>query len=288
MTEEATVEEIVEETPEEFAEQEEKDFLAAMDGEEPTEPEPKEVIEEEPVVPEEKSTEEVLEEKLFGKLQERYDKQMRDVNGRIGGINGKLSQLEAAKAAAKAEGAEAPTSTQIADAMKSGEKLEALKADFPEFADAILESTNEVLNRVGSTTAVDELTAKLEATTRELSEAKESIPLQMAAARKLARLDAAFPEWEETVNDRKYGTWLALQPAEVREKHFSEDIKDAIELLTAYNDSQQPASEHDDLPASSRQNTERLEAAVTPTDGRSTHRRSHKSEQDEFLEAFAS
>lgn len=299
----------VELTVEELEAQEAEEFRAAFDGseadayepvEDEEEPEAAEAAPEDTEQPESeseepdngggplKSPEMDLEERMWARLQERYDSQLRNLAGHIGGINSKLSNLMDARNTAQESGVEkadeAPTDRQIGEAFKSGEKLEALREDFPEWAEAIEESMNSVLSRVkvpsssGGEKSFEELRAELNSARQQIESFESTIPLYVR-----------HPTWRQDVNEPGYRNWLAVQPPETQAKHFSDNVEDAIALLDQYKAFREQASEPN-TPAENpgRQTNRRLESAVTPTDGRSVNRPGRKSEHEEFLEAFNS
>src|SRR3990167_1216509 len=86
---------------------------------------------------------------LEKRLDQKWNDRLRNMEGHIGGIKSSLQKLSASqkqqaandadKAAAEA-GADAPTKAQVSEALANGEKFKALKADFPEWGDAMEES----------------------------------------------------------------------------------------------------------------------------------------------------
>lgn len=283
-------------TPEQLAEQEEAEFLAASLGEESS-PEATEVARQEgdegagdKEQPTQESTEDAvddelanlpdsviakLEERLTSQIEQRLSGRLRNIEGHIGGLKHNLGELSAASKAARDQGAEAPNKSQISEAMQSGKKLTELKEDFPEWAEALEESMNAVAQRIPQ---IDEgaINQRFESTEQTMDE-------KIARARQMARLDNAHPDWEQTIQDDAFQNWLANQPEETQQLTSSDNAVDAIKLLNQYQE--HATASAPDLTAQSRQKS-RLESAITPTAGGQVTRRQPKTEHEEFLDAF--
>jgi hypothetical protein len=274
-------------TPEQLAEQEERDFLAAANSEPEPHPEPSSDADlsaqegGEPAQDDDfdlsslpasaiEKLEAQLLEKIAPQMEQRLSGRLRNIEGHIGGLKHNLNQLSTAKAAAEAQGADAPTKAQISEATQSGVKLSALKEDFPEWAEAIEESMSAVASRIPQ---VDE------------NAINERIRSSETRARQLARLDMAHPDWEQAIQSEQYQNWLSNQPNDIQALVNSENASDAIKVLNAYVDSTSASTP--DLTAQSRQRN-RLESAVTPTAGGQATRRQPKTEHEEFLSAYNS
>ncbi|WP_027854694.1 hypothetical protein [Marinobacterium litorale] len=289
-------------TPDQMAEQEERDFLAATKGESDPEPESTSAPKDGAADPGEgddnddlplaaegdgdidlsslpPSVVEKLEaqmmEKLAPQIEQRLSGRIRNIEGHIGGLKHNLQQLSTAAKAAEQQGAEAPDGHQMREAMQSGEKMARLKEDFPEFADALEEMFSGIATQMPQ---VD-----VSSINQRIDQTAQTMPQLMNRARQMARLDNAHPEWESTIQSERYLNWLSNQPPETQALTHSENAADAIKVLDAYAESMKPASDPD-LTAQRRQN--RLESAVSPTDGRSAQRRQPKTEHEEFLAAF--
>lgn len=259
--------------------QEHADFLAASNGD--SLPDANEEVTEEANefagIPDSviASIESKLTEKLTGQIEQKLSGRLRNIEGHIGGLKHGLTQLSTARKAAEDQGAETPTKAQIREAAKSGEKMKALKDEFgDEFGEALEEAINTATER---TPKID-----IEGINQRIQSTKESAENLMYKARQMARLDTAFPDWEQTISTDAYRNWLLNQPQEIQVLTSSDSSADAIKVLKAYSDASQPS-----LTASSRQNN-RLENAITPTSGGSVTKRKPLTEHEAFLAAYNS
>lgn len=140
---------------------------------------------------------------------------VRNVEGHIGGLK---SQLSARQAPAAAAGAEAPTAAELQRAQASPEAMQRLKADYPEFAEAI-------------ESVVSASTAQL----------REELGRQQPAAPGLSQQDVheaivefAHPSWKHTVSQPEFVGWLHQQPADIQRLAASDLAADAVKLLDTY------------------------------------------------------
>lgn len=293
-------------SPEQIAEQEERDFLAAANGEdveqastsdpeqnaepaansnEGAEPNAADAGDADAHDQGDKefdlsslpqSTIDKLEEKLTTRIEERLSGRLRNIEGHIGGLKHNLSQLSTAAKAAEKQGADAPTTSQMRDAMQSGAKLNALKEEFPEWAEAIEESMQSVASRIPQ---VD-----MEGINQRFQTTEQTAAQLMNRARQMARLDMAHPDWEQTIATDQFQNWLMNQSPETQALADSENATDAIKALDSFSEFVK-ASEPD-LTAQRRQKNTRLESAVTPTSGGQASRRQPTTEHEEFIAAF--
>lgn len=302
MTDEVSDQEL---TPEQLEEQEAQDFRSAYSGEEPTQTAAEKRDDAAETTEQETNQEGVaedlegdagtadetsvddelanlppsviakLEERLISQMEQRMSGRLRNIEGHIGGLKHNLTELSAASKAAREQGGEAPSKAQINEAMQSGEKLTALKDDFPEWAEALQEGLDAVASRIPQ---IDEgaINQRLEST-------EQTAQQLMQRARQMARLDHVHPEWEQTIQSDAYQNWLANQPADIQQLTSSENAADAIKVLNKFQEHHEASAP--DLTAQRRQ-TSRLESAITPTTGGQVTRRQPKTEHEEFLEAF--
>lgn len=217
-----------------------------------------------------------IEEKLTAQIEQKLSGRLRNIEGHIGGLNNTLKQLSAASKAAEAKGADSPTKVQISDAMQSGEKMAALRADFPEWAEALEEYGNQIISRIPQNVDVGAINQRLEHTHQAVQDSANR-------ARQLARLDMTHPDWEQTIQSETYTNWLLNQPQEIQALTESVNAADAIRVLDAFKETL--TASQSTLPASRRQN-QRLEQALSPTSGRTVTRRQHMTEEEEFVKAF--
>lgn len=296
-------------SPEELEAQEQADFKAAYSGEEVEEapaeaPEEQEQPESDPS-PQDQEPEEqkltaedidrirrdALEEgrmKAAADAEQKYTKRIRDLSGELGGYKQKLKDLETAQAAAKQAGDDAPTNSDIKEAInKGGKYLDQMREDFPEIAGAIDEVRQEIEDLKQAQQAkpepepIPQPQAAAEEATADVPDETEVLKGQLALTR-------AHPDWEQVISDPGYPEWLQQQPPHVQQASQSWDPQDAIGVISLYKSAQQAMTSSRDATADSRRSSQRLQAAVAPTSGNSGPGRSYKTEHDEFLEGFKS
>lgn len=235
----------------------ESEFESGYAGTDEAAEKPLEVVE--PVV---EATPEPKEEPKPDPMQEilsRFDKleqRTRNTEGHIGGLNHNLKQVTETLAASKAAAqhvSDAPTQTQVKEAMANPKEWDALKGDFPEWANATEKLMESKLSQVGNQGNVD-------AVRREV----ESIRGETAAVRKEiaeSALDAAFPGWMDDINTPEFGTWMQTQPEEIKALAASSKVRDASRMLRLFEaHKSKKATPTPSVVARQK----RIEAAVTP------------------------
>ena len=259
------------------SEAEEAAFQAALAGDEPA-TEAEETTE---ILPEQQPEATDPSDAIVAAVLEKLNPRIRNVEGHIGSLNGTMKQMReaamAASAAASNKGADAPTGAQISAAMKSSEKLEALRQDFPEFAEVF----DEIRGQAPSIN-VDEIrqAAVSEATTQ----AKQIIEQELLAMNEDI-LNDQMPDWQQVAGSQEFLSWMSQQTPDIQALYTSPRARDAIKALSLYKE--QTASPTD-LTASSRQQ-QRLASAVTPTRGGKAPLRSPPmTEEEAFRAAFNS
>lgn len=159
---------------------------------------------------------------------------LRNVEGHIGGLTSEnkriTAELAAAKAAAEAVRS-APTQAQVAQAKVSTEKWDQLKADFPEWSEAIEE-------RLGNSAQPDleglrnsireELTPQL---TQQIS---AQLKAEIAAETEGRLVNVAHRGWKDLVKTDEFTSWYSAQPDHVKALGASPTAEDAIALLDHY------------------------------------------------------
>jgi hypothetical protein len=275
-------------TEEQLAAEEAEDFAAAMAGTEVPERDAGEAEETAEgaadVVAEAEETEEAEEVDPLAQFEERITNRLRNIEGKFGGLKSEVMRLEAAQQAAsetRSAGEATPTAAQIQEAVKSGPAMESLRKDFPEFVDAFEEER-------GRTPQIDVDSLKNELREEFKKETgayvtREQNQSEVEKARQMAVLDFHHPDWETTIGTQEYNDWLMSQPEETVALTKSASARDALKVLDSYRDF--TASPPPSLTASSRQ---RLESAVTPTQGRASPVTPRLTEHDEFLAALNS
>lgn len=158
---------------------------------------------------------------------------LKQAERRIGSMQNEASEAKKVADEAAVKIAEAPTPEQIAKAEDQKKEWEALKTDFPEWANAIeskLSAQSTKLNKSMPDTGkleekFDKNVAGLSQKVAELSETIEKNSVSFK-----------HPEWETIRDSKEFGIWLAGQPAETKGLTDSGYAKDAIKVLDAYAD----------------------------------------------------
>ena len=188
---------------------------------------------------------------------EQLEKRTRNTEGHIGGLNHNLKLMQetmAAANAAKKAVSDAPTQSQVNEAITNPKEWDELKGDFPEWARA----TEMLLDSRMPKGGVDE-----EALTRKLEE--KILPVAKAKSDESAMeaLYVTFPDWEDEVKTPEFKAWREKQSQEVQALGASSRPRDAAKMLRLFEKSRQqtpvPEPKKD---VSTRQ--KRIEAAVTP------------------------
>lgn len=202
----------------------------------------------------------------------------RKLHGRYGDMNTRIGEiLQGARSEAVKAGGDVPSKQKIAEAMKSAEKMEALRSEYPEWGEAIeelvLAATEHVSQRIPD---------------------PDSIRGMVDEARQQAFIDFHHPGWEETVKTPEFNEWFAQQDEETRALASSDRGADAVRMLDLFEkralnqrQSDTPGSPAEEPEGSSR--SDALKKAMQPT-GRGARRASGAalSEQEEFERAFNS
>jgi hypothetical protein len=185
--------------------------------------------------------------------------------------NAKLKTALEQRATTAASGGAAPTAAAVAAAGKNSEKWDALKAEFPEWAEAV----EERLGQAGQQQAPvdldalrkqigDELTASL--TERLTPQIREQ--LQGETEERL--VNVAHRGWKDTVKTPAFTEWMKAQTPEVQALGGSPVAEDAIALLDGFKSWQatQPAPVDPARVAAERK--QRLQDAATVARGGSS------------------
>ena len=197
--------------------------------------------------PQEDTTQSLLDkisglESMLGQVTQR----LRNAEGHIGGLGSQLKQQQQLAAQLAARGGDAPSAGEIKAAHGSAKAMEALKRDYPEFADAMESALNEQLQ---------ELRAAMPQQQQPSVTADEINRLRAEMA-----IEVRHPGWQDRVQTPEFVGWLQRQPPEVQMLAASESPRDAIRLLDLHNDATKAASS---------QRTQRLSAAAAIPSGRS-------------------
>jgi hypothetical protein len=184
-------------------------------------------------------------EAMLGQVTQR----LRNAEGHIGGLGSQLKQQQQVAAQVTARGGDAPSAGEIRAAQVNPEKMDALKRDYPEFADAMESALNE----------------RLSVLEQQLKQVQQ--PTQQGASQdEISRLRAEMsveirhPGWQDRVQTPEFVGWLQRQPREVQMLAASESPQDAVRLLDLHTQAATTATS---------QRTQRLSAAAAIPSGRS-------------------
>lgn len=163
-------------------------------------------------------------------------------------------RLEAAQSAASK--ANAPTPSQVNEAIKNPEKWEALKADYSEWGEAIEEYTEAKLARLQPQITPEELSRIVAEQVKGETQAVRTEIIDNA-------LDAVFPGWRDETRTEEFKAWKSKQTEEVQALAASDKIADAARMLRLY---EQHKAKPKPVPKPDADTTRqrRLAAAVTP------------------------
>lgn len=158
---------------------------------------------------------------------EKIGARMRNVEGHIGNLNGAQKELKAMLDAGKTaagDAPQAPSHTEIKQAVSNPAEWDELKKDYPEWATA----TEKLLDaRVNSGFDAKAFEANI----------KEQIKGQTQAVRKEMindSLDAVFPGWQDEVKTPSFNQWANGQTEAVKALIYSDKIGDAARMLKLY------------------------------------------------------
>jgi hypothetical protein len=185
-------------------------------------------------------------EAMLGQVTQR----LRNAEGHIGGLGSQLKQQIQAAQQVSAKGGDAPSAGEIRAAQSNPEAMARLKADYPEFADAMESALNE----------------RLGAIEQQLKQQPQQPVQQGVSPDEIQRLRAEMaveirhPGWQERVRTTEFVGWLQRQPREVQMLAASDSPQDAVRLLDLHTEATKAAS-------STR--TQRLSAAAAIPSGRS-------------------
>lgn len=197
------------------------------------------------------TSEQVLLDKIAGleSMLTQVTHRLRNAEGHIGGLGSQLKQqLQTAQQVAS-KGGEAPTAGEIRAAQTNPEAMARLKADYPEFADAMESALNE----------------RLSALEQQLKQAQQPVqqgvsPDEIQRLRAEMAVEIRHPGWQERVRTTEFVGWLQRQPREVQMLAASDSPQDAVRLLDLHTEATKAAT-------STR--TQRLSSAAAIPSGRS-------------------
>lgn len=208
-------------------------------------------------------------------LQKKIDELTGLVKSSVGRVAALQSALDKREAAASA-----PTHTQVANAAKSTEKWKQLKADFPEWAEAVEEFVSA--NAAPAVNA-DEIVAKATASVGSVvTEAHMNTAKQLAAF--------AEPDWESVVQSAAFGDWIGKQPADyVAAAAEASEKWDALKVVSIVRDFKKattktsPTVTRGSAPSSQA----RLASAAVPSGSAATRKSTEELEGEDYWRQLA-
>lgn len=180
-----------------------------------------------------------VEEQLIAALSrlEKIEGRQRNVEGHIGGLNHQqklMNETFAAARTAAAEVRDAPTHTQVKQAIADPAQWSALKEDFPEWSDATEKFLDTKLS--GLKTGADEATVN-RLVQQGVADATTRITQQVESRIVDSSLNAVFPGWKNEVASEQFGLWLNAQAEDVKTLANSSDVGDAARMLSLFTES---------------------------------------------------
>lgn len=203
-------------------------------------------------------------ESMLGQVTQR----LRNAEGHIGGLGSQLKQQQQVAAQVAAKGGDAPTTSEIREAHSNPAKMEALKKDYPEFADAMESALNE---RLGS------LEQQLKAAQQQPQQPAGVSQAEISRLRSEMAVEVRHPGWQDRVQTPEFTGWLQRQPREVQMLAASESPQDAVRLLDLHSDAVKSVTS---------QRTQRLASAAAIPSGRSGSQARGKAVEDMSPEEY--
>ena len=203
-------------------------------------------------------------EAMLGQVTQR----LRNAEGHIGGLGSQLRQQQQLAAQVTARGGDAPSATEIRDAQKSPEAMARLKADYPEFAEAMESALNERLSQ---------LEHKLKQVQQPVQQQPGVTPQEIHRLRSEMAVEIRHPGWQDRVKTPEFVGWLKRQNREVQMLAASESPQDAVRLLDLHSEATRSATS---------QRTQRLSSAAAIPSGRSGANARQKAVEDMAPEEY--
>lgn len=190
---------------------------------------------------------------------------LRNAEGHIGGLGSQMKQQLQTAQQVSASGGDAPSATEIRNAQKSPEAMARLKADYPEFADAMESALNERLSALEQ--RIQQPVQQQPTVTQE----------DIARLKSEVYVEVKHPGWQGRVRTPEFMGWLQRQPREVQMLAASESPEDAVRLLDLHGDA---------LKSVTSQRTQRLNSAAAIPSGRSGAAARQKAVEDMSPEEY--
>lgn len=213
------------------------------------------------------STERVLMDKIAGleTMLGQVTQRLRNAEGHIGGLGSQMKQQLQMAQQVSAKGGEAPSASEIREAQSSPKAMEALKRDYPEFAEAMEAALNEQLQA-------------LKAAMPQPQQQQPGVtPEEINRLRAEMAVEIRHPGWQDRVRTPEFMGWMQRQPREVQMLAASESPQDAVRLLDLHSEAMKSAS-------STR--TQRLNSAAAIPSGRSGNNIRQKAVEDMSPEEY--
>jgi hypothetical protein len=213
------------------------------------------------------------------KLEAEFTRSQNDWKAAQGRIVALQRELDVAKQAPQPSGSK-PTDAQIAAAAKSPEKWDAMKEDFPEWAEAI---ESMVESRLGTLKPTpfdpNEIDKRVHEALQREHQGREQ------RTRVEETVEAKHPGWKAKVNSQEFADWHVKQPPGIQKLAESPDPQDAIYLLDLYATQSKPAVPATNAPAAPVNDPRktRLQQAATQKPGSSAPPKSEDEMSDDEL-----
>lgn len=215
------------------------------------------------------TSEQILMDKIAGleSMLTQVTQRLRNAEGHIGGLGSQLKQQLQTAQQVTATGGAAPSANEIRAAQASPAKMEALKKDYPEFADAMESALNERLSMLE----------------QQLRQQQQPVQQQGVGPEEIQRLrsemavEIRHPGWQDRVQTPEFVGWLNRQPREVQMLAASESPQDAVRLLDLHSEAIRSVTSN---------RTQHLSAAAAIPSGRSGAQARTKAVEDMTPEEY--
>jgi hypothetical protein len=174
----------------------------------------------------------------IARLSAQMDANLRQINGKVGGLQSTIQNLRTVQAEAAvakaAPSAAGPSQQEIAAAAKSPAEWDALKSDFPDWAVGVEKFVEQRLQGIPTAPSVDIAALKQELTQtvhQTLQQQRQQDRLQLEVARSI---EAVHPGWQTEINTDTFIGWQNAQARGIKALADSPDPEDAIALLNLY------------------------------------------------------
>ena len=197
--------------------------------------------------------EQILLDKITGleTMLSQVTQRLRNAEGHIGGLGSQLKQQLQTAQQVTATGGAAPSASEIREAQTSPAKMEALKKDYPEFAEAMESALNERLSM---------LEQQIRQAQQTVQQQPGVSPQEIQRLRAEMAVEIRHPGWQDRVQTPEFVGWLQRQPREVQMLAASDSPQDAVRLLDLHGEATKAVTS---------QRTQRLSAAAAIPSGRS-------------------